>query len=735
MGSSSSTAVTATTHKDALRGTEFTRGVMDQILNYMIKQLSIRDLLQMSKPSECKKYVLFKANSIYQYFYELRIFPAKDAKGLLTFRKVDDLVNPTGEQKKERESLCLIVAYFYTRIFQIYGALALTLIDDMNAMKSSGVMELPLLSDARLQTPGYFPKNVNDDPKYRGVGGLVIENEDDFRRDERRDDRPRYDSSKGSLKNFKWVGSYLTSDYTSSLGFKTRFTGTSSNRGVVYLKVDSELKDRDRRVISSYGTPSLESYQYATFFIGISGMDKYASLDLYTRIETDEINVKTRKLTFTNQYGESIITEQFEKTFSVESQQVEGKTTYVVKKDKSTIDVSEYLNNYFLEIVQYLKDAIKVHKNANRNSRALSTGRRSEDGISEHLRLEDMIDDLIKRKPLSPCISRVLQLLKTEPFENEPGISQICSATFADNTRLGVVKPGASLSKSPGLFALANLFYDTITIGSPNLTIGTEREDGKPSSMEQYVAFMTGLSKRYALDETPRSAAEYEKMGLAGIKNKRDEMNCQGITTDIKLSLDITKKVHGVIKTMFQDQVLHATKCFEIINMLFKITYKTDERGKKTIKSLNLSDALVIKGFPELYRINRLTREHLAGYHSNCENKYQTAVGYIVEGEKAKKNAATAETTAKAKAEAATKEAATKAEAAAKAAAKIQAQPTVQAIRQRETNIAQQLAAKEQKTSQVVQQGTTPIEATPTGTVKRNAIRTRANTTRKGTNN
>jgi hypothetical protein len=303
------------------------------------------------------------------------------------------------------------------------------------------------------------------------------------------------------------------------------------------------------------------------------------------------------------------------------------------------------------------------------------------------------------------------------------------------------VKPGASLSKSPGLFALANLFYDTITIGSPNLTIGTEREDGKPSSMEQYVAFMTNLSKKYALDETPRTGAEYEKKGLAGIVNKRDERDCKGTTTDIQLSLDATRKVHGVVKTMFDYQVKHAAICFDIINMLFKITYKTDEKGRKIIKSLNLSDALVIKGFPELYRINRLTREHLANYHSNCENKYETAVGYIIDDQKAKKNAATAEAAAKAKVEAAAKEAAAKAEAAAKEAAKIQAQPKVQAFRQRENNIAQQLAATQQRASQVVQQraaqqGTTPgttLTGVATGTVKRNAIRIRANTTRKGT--
>jgi hypothetical protein len=291
-----------------------------------------------------------------------------------------------------------------------------------------------------------------------------------------------------------------------------------------------------------------------------------------------------------------------------------------------------------------------------------------------------MISALTTRKPLSPCISRVLQLLKTEPFENEPGMSQICSATFAENKRLGVVKPSAPLSDSPGLFALANLFYDTITIGSPNLSIGTDEVDGKPSSMKQYVAFMTNLSKRYALDETSHTSAEYEQKGLAGIKNKRDEVTCQGTTTDIPLSLDTTKKVHAVIKTMFDEQVKHAARCFDIINMLFKITYETTEGGKKKITSLHLSDGLIVKGFPELYRINRLARELLVGYHSKCEDKYEQAVTYIVGDQKAKKNAENMAVKTKLKAEAdekaqqeanATKAAAIKAqqEAAAKAAA------------------------------------------------------------------
>ena len=624
----SSPMAMATTHGQAFTQTEYTRQVMDQLLNYMIKQLSIRDLLQMSKESECKKYVLFKANSIYQYFYELRIFPTKDNKGLLTFRKVDDLVNPKGEQEKERQSLCLIVAYFYTRVFQIYGALALTLIDDMNAMTSSGIMSMPSGSDARLLTPGYYDQNP-----YQGRGGAGAEE----LLAPIREERPRVESrnAKESLKNFDWIRPFLTSDYTSSLGFKTRFVGSSSNRGDVYLKIEDILKDKDDRVISSYGVPPLQSYQSGTFFIGISGMSKYASLEVYTRIAPGEIKIKINKLTFINQYGENITTNQFEKTFYVERQQVDGKIIYIVK-DRSNTDISVYLATYFLEITQYLKDAIKSHKDTTYNSRIAPSTRRSEEGITSHLRVEKMIDDLTTRKPLGHCIARALQLLKTKPFENEPGISQICSATFAENKRTGVVKRGAPLSDSPGLFALANLFYDTITISSPNLTIGKNKVDGNKSSMEQYVEFMTTLSKQYTLSDKSLTSAEYEEKGLASIINKRDESACPSITSDIPLSLDTTKKVHAVVQSMFQDQVNHAAKCFKIVSMLFNITYDKTTKRPALIK---LSDNLISKGFPELERINREARELLVSYYTNCENKYWTGMKHVLDERKATNDA------------------------------------------------------------------------------------------------
>jgi predicted RNA-binding protein with PUA-like domain len=219
-------------------------------------------------------------------------------------------------------------------------------------------------------------------------------------------------------------------------------------------------------------------------------------------------------------------------------------------------------------------------------------------------------------------------------------MSHICSATFAENKRMGVVKPGAPLSDDPGLFALANLFYDTIMIGSEQLTIGK-------NSMEQYVAFMKTLSKQYEADDT---STEYQKSGLSGIRDKRDEKLCGNNKEDIRLTLDTTNKVYDIVKSMFQAQVKHAAECLKIINRLFNITY-----DKTKPISIKLHDNLISKGFPELESINRDARELLIQYYTNCENKYIQGMTLVLNEQKAKKEAANAATKAKANANAAAK--------------------------------------------------------------------------------
>ena len=39
--------------------TRDTRATMDVILDYMLKEITVRDFLALSNPTECKKYVIF----------------------------------------------------------------------------------------------------------------------------------------------------------------------------------------------------------------------------------------------------------------------------------------------------------------------------------------------------------------------------------------------------------------------------------------------------------------------------------------------------------------------------------------------------------------------------------------------------------------------------------------------------------------------------------------------------
>ena len=644
MGASSSipsgiSSTIGTTHAEAFTNTEQTRNIMNEILNYMIKQISVRDLLQMSKSSECKKYVLFKANSLYQYFHELRVFPSTDSRGLLTFRKVDDLVSPKGDMEKERQSLCLIIAYFYTRIFQIYGALALTLIDDINFMTSTGLTSiLPKGTNARTLTPGYYSQSA-----YSGVGGdITIMNQIT---------NPPPSDKVITLKHFEWIRSFLTSS-SSLTGYTTRYIGSGDNKGFVFLKLEDVFKEsfaKDAKIIPSYSIGSVVStVQIAQFKIGIPGSNDYYSFDIYTQKTPDTITVKTGKLTFKNTYDETITVERFSKTFRIEYKPPTNsvsKGTYIIK-DSIISEVAPYMAELLSEVIVYLKSAIKQRKESEYfTSERRSNGivPKSEEGIPTHLKVEKMITDLTKQRPLGHCIARALQLLRSEPFDNKPGISQICRVRFSDekddkvSTRIGLPKKGKPLSEHPGLFALADLFYDTITIGSPKLTIGRSKESGGRSSFDDYVTFMRNMSIQYGDDIKDES--KLEEAGLDSISNKRDAEFCK-TDDDIPLSLSATRDVHKIVKTMFQAQITHAGKCYQIINKLFSIQY---EQGTKRPIMFKLNNSLIVKGFPELESINIEARNLLVNYYTDCEKKYLDGMKYVLEDKKSRNDAATAQ--------------------------------------------------------------------------------------------
>jgi hypothetical protein len=639
MGAAQSIPGTLTREK-VFELTKSTRGLMDVLLEYMLKELTVRDFLALSNPTECKKYVIFMANNLYKYFYELQIVPTKDKKGVIAFRPVKELVNPPENDEQERQSLCLTLAYFYTRIFQIYGALALTLIDDSKYMTESGFLAYGDTTKKGLLPPGYSAYTTYTG----GLGEATINHE--------------IKSGGGpipaiSLGYFNFLRTFLIDSKEDEKGYLSLYSGDGDSRGIVYFSPRvKELDEYGRPIV--FGSTTEVARQKGLFYIAYTGARKYATLEFYAKQEGigGDIKASFDKFKYFKKDGTSnTITLPADvltyKQIHIETKRPNATSGNIIYKIKdSELSIKDYFTKILSKVVAYHRKLEEAEGVSSVSSIA------SESGTDEAIRLARTIQNLTKTKPLGHCLARALQLLNTLPLKGEPAVSHICKAKFFEHTvtsaagtktvisRSGIPEPGTSLDTSPGMAALAQLFYDTIIIGTPKIIIGTKPgPNGSPSSIQAYLTFMKTMSRLFGdtkgIDGTPKTDTELKERGLAGIKNRRDKDLCKDstgkeITGDIAVPKSITGNVYDVVNQMYKVQLAHATECGKIVNQLFKV-----ERDKSTGRyRIALSDNIIKKGFPEIERINFLARDTLIKYYSTCELKYLQGMKIILDAKR-----------------------------------------------------------------------------------------------------
>lgn len=608
MGAGQSIPSTLTRQK-AYELTRDTRGMMDVLLDYMLKEITVRDFLALSNPTECKKYVVFLANNLYKQFYELQIRPVKDKQGIIAFRPVSELTKPSETDESERQSLCLVLAYFYTRIFQIYGALALTVIDDARVLSESGI--LPYLTDGTtkgLLAPGYRPFTTS--------GGAI---------------------SAAALGNFNFLRSYLIDERDPLRGYITLYSGEGDSRGRIYFAPKIEERNEFGRVIST-STISEAKLQRGIFFIGYSGGKLYSQLEAYAKIEGIDADTKFvfGKLKFYKKEGSAPETIElpsdvlFQRQITI--QRTIGARAYVYSIKGSTKTITEYFNDIFSKVVEFIKRNTIEDTSTIRSPSGVII---SETGTAEELRLAKMVQALTRDKPLAHCIARAMQLLNTYPLGKETeGVSYICKAKFLEQTkttstgtkttvsRSGIPQPGSPIDSSPGIYALSRLFYDTID-ATPKIKIGTE---GKPSTLDKYIEFMIKMGKdfgdTYAVSKLTGppdiSRDTIIKAGVSSIRNKRDQALCKDMPENLQIPSKDINSIHQIVNKLLQIQVRHSAECGKIIKLLFNIQRDKDSNRYR----ISLSDNIIKKGFPEIQRINYLAREVLVNYYSNCESTY-----------------------------------------------------------------------------------------------------------------
>jgi hypothetical protein len=569
------------------------RFIMNKILNYMLKELSIRDIYSLSNPNECKRYVLVLANNIYKRFYELGISVYKGKRDVLLFRSVKDLAtNPSESDKVEQQGLCLILAYFYVRIFQIYGAISLSLMDDINII-SDKVSYLDTTSDtSRLRTPGSYQQYITS-------GGGKIH----------------------SSNAFYFLNEYLEDDYSTTYGWKTKYE-SDTNKAQIFFN-------------------SLSSTNY--FTIGnFSGTKPYAKLPITSTTDTGMFGTTGfifSTITIFKKSGDTGTTIKIpdsvlkDKKFIIDKSKsptgTSGKITYLIKKTSKEPpeSVTEYMNYVLNNIVSYLQTIVKDSEintyayNSGKTTDSYFLTEEKERDIPESLRLNRLLFAL-KQKPLGHCVARGLQLLKSVPLAGEDGISNICKAKFIETkdgfTRSGIPEPGSSLKTSPGMFALAQLFYDTVQKGSPKLGVSEQ-------SLQQFKEFANKMSILFGSD-VPNDYTLVQQ-GLDSISNKRDSKLCEGRRdTEIRVPAGKVGDVYKYVNLMFKKHVEHSAKAMQIFNMLFNI--KKDKSTEQILIGFN--DNILKVGIPEINRISIIARKYLIDYYSECETLYLNGVKEVL---------------------------------------------------------------------------------------------------------
>ena len=606
MGSSVSSI---TSRSDLYKKTETTRFVMDKILEYSLKELNMQDFLLLSNPNECKKYVLFFSNTLYKHFHTLQLMPMKDPKGVILFDKISDLTTPPSDKEvKSRQSLCLIISYYYVRIFQIYGALALTVMDDITFMSDTGMIGY---------TPELDRKGAKGDPrsKMEQIGGIyeggiyaggIYEG-------------GIYEGGAYDIGKFDFLQKFLEPEdkKTEDKGYLTKYVGNNKAEDLVYFKKLSIMDPNKDSGIFYFKYEKMRVYANVTISITKNASDniivlEWKEFEYYKKDALSPTKIPNVSDSFT-----------FLSMVTIVPKTKNGTTLYEVLQPSGFISVNDYLKNMLGGLMEFLRNTVKDTS----TTRVSTPSSQSEVGTDDRLKIGKLRQDIIAKNP-AHCIARALQLIKSMPFDGKV-ISAICSTTFFDkdgrSSRRGIPHPGDTLDYSPGLVALEALFHNSIEFATPKVAMG------KGDTFKQYKRFMEYMMKTY---EGTDDNAKLETATLSKIKNQRDKNMCKGRTTDIVFPESSYASVKAIVNEMFMLQYTHSVKCEEYFRMLFAI--KDDQAtGQRTI---GIHPSIIDNGFPAIEKIAEAVREHLMVYYSMCEYKYASGMKIVLDSSEKPKN-------------------------------------------------------------------------------------------------
>jgi hypothetical protein len=552
--------------------------VAQEIFRFMMSEMKFEEYLGLANPDQCKKYVILIADSLQKFFMKVKIAPQKTKDGYIYFRKFDDIKGATPMSQQ----YCLVIAIFFVRIFQIYGALALSILDtDTNvyefAPSSGGAFdELDTDSDEeenRVQTGGALPV-IPEEPlkptdSLPGIYSILLSSLSRIR---------------GQNEFYKFTGQYIL------LATSPKVFDGRQQYGMQFMYERGSSYTSDLKIGQILCYMRIEETEKGIKII-LSGITVKEPKKKDIRIEDSTIRITRREGFFgIGEYG----------------------------------NIAELLKERFLEILRNASKEREENNDEDRKDRpyGVKPGEKREDTkIKEQFRTFALLERLKKMdsQPIKAhCIARALQLVSPKGLQKEfpqTIVSSICESKFysAKDKRFPQSLPAMDekIIDAKGIYTLWQLFFDKVLPDmSPDMSDAT-RDKYKIASA--YLSKAFGNPSAVPLkDVVAKSGATY----CAGKRDKQLKVESKEAVTALRL----------VVGKMIETQAMHTAKVMLIFKKLFLI-----EKGKP----ITLHPYILEGGLPAVNAIGEEARATLVAYYTNCEALYGSGT-QIIERSKAK---------------------------------------------------------------------------------------------------
>lgn len=568
MGAFGSKEKTMPTREEMLRVTDNGKYFIEHAFFFMSSQMNMKDFLLMVQPARCSEMIFLTAKALESSFQKYKIAPSKGKDGFVYFQKIDDFKGRCRGQMTESStySVCVTIAMFYVRIFQIYGALSLTILDvDPLYYQQLGGAYVAEQHGAYSATQNGAYSATQNGGKLRIDDVLSVDFE--------------------ILRNYVSITSdenYYKFDGTQYPIYLNRnIDPLSDSRAAVTLELPKRAGQRKAPTIEFNLKIEKGPNTYVFLLSDFKGLER-------------DINLLPAEI------GRSI---RFTKGQGIGS----GYTWH-------GLSISKALERKVLDIVKNLgisdyKDAPRDGDNGQRDKeidrqRYLA----GEKGVKEPLQTAALWSIFTDRKyTKSHCVARAIQLVSSAALEKSvpPAIySSICNEKFLSGSG-SLPGAGQSILKEKGIFVLNQLFYDTLHQITP---IVGDQTRSKYENLRKVMALVFLNNP-----DTPINQIADKTSGTYCKDSKKGKTI---LVRDKALIVDLRNQARDMLLL----QISHTAQVVNLLKELFIL-----EKGKP----VTLNPKLVEGGLGAVNVVAEKARVLLVNYYGTCESKYQAGVQMI----------------------------------------------------------------------------------------------------------